>query len=99
MVFSTAIFARGNGSSVHVNGYTRSNGTYVQGHQRSAPNNSVDDNYSTKGNINPYTGIKGTKIYKNNYKPAYSNSLKNPKVAKSKKRTTRKVRKKRNRGV
>lgn len=47
--------------SVWVNGYTKSNGTYVQGHYRTAPNNTVNDNYSTKGNINPYTGKKGTK--------------------------------------
>lgn len=44
-----------------VNGYTRSNGTYVQGHYRSSPNNTVNDNYSTKGNRNPYTGTYGTK--------------------------------------
>ncbi len=47
--------------SVWVNGYTKSNGTYVQSHYRTAPNNTVNDNYSTKGNINPYTGKKGTK--------------------------------------
>lgn len=44
-----------------VNGYTRSNGTYVQGHYRSSPNGTVNDNWSTKGNTNPYTGKAGTK--------------------------------------
>ncbi|MEK1925050.1 MAG: hypothetical protein AAAB11_06330 [Rhizobium giardinii] len=51
-------------SSAHagfVNGYTRSNGTYVQPHYRSAPNGSRYDNYSTSGNVNPYTGQAGTR--------------------------------------
>lgn len=46
---------------VHVRGYTKKNGTYVQPHHRTAPNNSRFDNYSTKGNVNPYTGKEGTK--------------------------------------
>ena len=44
-----------------VNGYYRSDGTYVQGHYRSDPDNTTDNNWSTKGNTNPYTGKKGTK--------------------------------------
>lgn len=47
-------------AAVHVKGYYRSNGTYVQPHYRSSPNSTVLDNYSTKGNINPYTGKEGT---------------------------------------
>lgn len=47
-------------AAVHVKGYYRSNGTYVQPHYRSSPNGTVLDNYSTKGNINPYTGKEGT---------------------------------------
>lgn len=43
-----------------VNGYYRQNGTYVMPHQRTAPNNNVYDNYSTKGNVNPYNGNVGT---------------------------------------
>jgi len=43
----------------HVSGYTRKDGTYVQPHYRSDPNSSKFDNYSTKGNTNPYTGEKG----------------------------------------
>lgn len=42
-----------------VNGYTRSNGTYVQGHHRSAPDGNRFNNYSTQGNVNPYTGQAG----------------------------------------
>lgn len=45
---------------VSVRGYYRSNGTYVQPHQRTAPNYTRNDNYSTVGNTNPYTGKAGT---------------------------------------
>lgn len=45
----------------YVNGYTRSDGTYVQGHFRSSPNSYRYDNYSTRGNTNPYTGERGTR--------------------------------------
>ncbi len=50
-----------NSSDIYVNGYFRKDGTYVSGHYRSAPNNSFYDNYSTKGNINPYTLREGWK--------------------------------------
>ncbi|MFH0702282.1 MAG: hypothetical protein V2B14_01925 [bacterium] len=45
----------------HVKGYYRSDGTYVQSYTRSKPNHTTLDNYSTRGNINPYTGSYGTK--------------------------------------
>ncbi len=56
----TSLFAQVNQNKVWVNGYYKSNGTYVKGHYRTAPNNSNRDNYSTKPNINPHTGEKGT---------------------------------------
>lgn len=43
-----------------VRGYTKKNGTYVAPHYKSSPNKSKFDNYSTKGNINPFNGKKGT---------------------------------------
>lgn len=46
--------------AVRVKGYFRKDGTYVAPHVRSAPNASRLDNYSTKGNVNPYTGKTGT---------------------------------------
>lgn len=55
MVASVPAFAQ-----VHVRGYYRSNGTYVQPHYRSSPNHTKLDNYSTRGNVNPYTGKLGT---------------------------------------
>lgn len=47
-------------ADTHVKGYTKKNGTYVAPHVRSSPNGTKSDNYSTKGNVNPYTGKKGT---------------------------------------
>jgi len=37
------------------------NTQYVQPHYRSSPNNTKSDNWSTYGNVNPYTGKVGTK--------------------------------------
>ncbi len=46
---------------VPVDGYTKKDGTYVEPYYRTPPNDTKEDNYSTKGNTNPYTGEKGTK--------------------------------------
>lgn len=56
ILISTVAFA----GSQHVRGYTRQDGTYVAPYTRSAPDNSYNNNYSTKGNSNPYTGQEGT---------------------------------------
>ncbi len=48
-------------ADVYVHGYYRSNGTYVQPYYRSDPNGTTLDNWSTKGNMNPYTGEPGYK--------------------------------------
>lgn len=48
-------------NSTSVRGYTRSNGTYVAPARRSMPDNSINNNWTTKGNYNPYTGSAGTK--------------------------------------
>lgn len=45
----------------YVNGYTRKDGTHVQGHYRTRPDSNPYNNYSTEGNVNPYTGKSGTK--------------------------------------
>lgn len=61
--------------SVHVNGYYRSNGTYVAPHYRSSPDGNFNNNWSTKGNINPYTGKEGTKtINSSSLSPSYDGS-------------------------
>ena len=60
LIFSLSLTAY---ADVWVNGYTRSNGTYVSGHYRSDPNSTVTDNYSFYGNRNPYTGTIDTNRY------------------------------------
>lgn len=44
----------------YVSPYLRSDGTLVQGHYRSSADDSHNNNYSTRGNTNPYTGERGT---------------------------------------
>lgn len=66
------IFADTVDAASRVRGYYKRNGTYVQPHYRSSPNRSTFDNWSTKGNINPYTGKYGTKSpFKSSYKWRY----------------------------
>lgn len=64
----TPALARGGGGGGHssggshsVSGYTRSNGTYVAPSHATNPNGSKSDNWSSRGNVNPYTGQAGTK--------------------------------------
>ncbi len=46
--------------TVSVKGYYKpSTGSYVYPSYRTSPNKSLFDNYSTKGNYNPYTGKMG----------------------------------------
>lgn len=56
----TVVIASGASAQVSVNGYTKKDGTYVAPHQRTAPDSTTQNNYSTKGNVNPYTGKEGT---------------------------------------
>jgi hypothetical protein len=51
----------GAGGTVTVRGYTKSNGTYVAPHVRTAPDSTPNNNWTTKPNVNPYTGKEGTK--------------------------------------
>lgn len=48
-------------SSHSVRGYTRADGTYVAPHMQTNPNSTRLDNWSTRGNVNPYTGREGTR--------------------------------------
>lgn len=64
LAISTSIVA----ADEFVNGYYRSNGTYVQPHHRTAPDHSTINNYGTQGNANPYTGQQG---HVNPYAPSY----------------------------
>lgn len=59
---SSSSYSTGTNSSVrYQSGYTRSDGTYVQGHYKTNSNSSNHDNFSTRGNSNPYTGSTGTR--------------------------------------
>lgn len=57
-VFSVSVAFAGD---VYVRGYYRKDGTYVQPHYRSAPDGNASNNWSTRGNVNPYTGQPGTR--------------------------------------
>lgn len=47
-------------AQTRVRGYVKRDGTYVAPHVRSSPNRTTFDNYSTRPNVNPYTGEPGT---------------------------------------
>jgi hypothetical protein len=57
----------------YVSGYVRPNGTYVTPYYRTSPNSTVRDNYSYKGNYNPYTGSTGTNYYRSSPSSSYYN--------------------------
>ena len=61
--------------SEYVNGYYRKDGTYVNGYHRTEKNDTVRDNYSHKGNYNPYTNKYGTHKDTNNRTSEYYNGL------------------------
>ena len=43
------------------NGYIDRNGMFHPGHYQTNPNNNPWDNWSTRGNYNPFTGKPGTR--------------------------------------
>ena len=55
----------------YVSGYYKSNGTYVNSYYRSDRNNTVTDNYSYYGNVNPYTYETGSNYYANSLSSEY----------------------------
>ncbi len=61
LLLSTSFAVAQTAPPVHVRATTTKNGEYRQEHERTAPNKTDRDNYSTKGNTNPYTGKAGTK--------------------------------------
>ena len=50
-------------ADVFVPGYLKGNGTYVQPHYRSDPDGIRSNNWSYRGNRNPYTGKIGRRSY------------------------------------
>jgi hypothetical protein len=73
LLFCGIASAQVNPNSTYVNGHYRSNGTYVNGYYKTTPNNTINDNYSTYPNYNPYTGQQGTRQPTYSY-PSNSNS-------------------------
>ena len=69
--FSPFVHSQVNPQNHYVEGYTKKNGTYVEGHYQTDPNNTINDNYSTYPNVNPYTGKQGT-ISPDYYTPTYT---------------------------
>ena len=49
------------GKTTFTRGYVKKNGTYVAPAAKTTPNKTKLDNWSTKGNANPFTGKAGTK--------------------------------------
>lgn len=49
-------------SAQYIPGYFRADGTYVQGYYRTVPDNNQHNNYSARGNVNPYTGQPGYRV-------------------------------------
>lgn len=72
LVLVTTATSQVNSNNHYVNGYHRRDGTYVKGHYRTNRNHTNRDNYSTKPNVNPYTGKKGYIEPDNNYLPSYN---------------------------
>lgn len=60
IAFVLCFVAVGASAQTYVQPHTRKDGTFVEGHWRSAPNQTRLDNYSTQGNSNPFTGQQGT---------------------------------------
>jgi len=44
---------------IYIDSYTKKDGTVVKGYYRSLPDKNKRNNWTTKGNINPFTGKKG----------------------------------------
>jgi hypothetical protein len=56
----------------YTRGYTRKDGTYVQPHHSTPDNQNRYDNYSARGNTNPYTGERGSQRHEFTNPPAYN---------------------------
>ena len=64
VALSTLLLTQATFAYKYTSGYIKKSGTYVGGHYKTDSNSYKGDNFSTKGNINSFTGKKG---YKNAY--------------------------------
>jgi hypothetical protein len=76
-------FSQTNPKSRAQKGYNKKGGTYVQQHNKTQPNRTNVDNYSTKPNVNPYTGKQGSRAQ--DYSPNASQYGKGKIIQKGKK--------------
>lgn len=51
----------GKAASTSVRAHVTKQGVYVPQHQRTTPDKTINNNWSTKPNTNPYTGKEGSK--------------------------------------
>jgi hypothetical protein len=59
------LYGTGSNPNSHtISPYTTQSGTYHPPAQATNPNPAQSDNYSTRGNVNPYTGAIGTRTPK-----------------------------------
>ncbi len=72
VILAGPAFAQG---STTVRGHVRADGVYVAPHERTNPNSTKLDNWSTQGNWNPNTGKAGTV---DPYRPSTSNPFGTP---------------------
>ena len=63
LTISAFSFTASSYGNVWVNGHYKSSGSYVQPHYRSSPDSSIYNNWSYRGNTNPYTGKRGYRSY------------------------------------
>lgn len=71
---STAAFAA---SAHQVKGHTKKDGTYVQPHRQTNPDQRRNNNYSSQGNFNPSTGKQGKQRNEYSNPPQYNDSYNN----------------------
>jgi hypothetical protein len=60
VLFLGAFVNNAQAKTIRSKGYFKSSGKYVMPYFKTSPNRTKFDNYSTKGNYNPFTGKKGT---------------------------------------
>ena len=82
-IIALSLLSFGAAADVWVKGYTTKNGTRVQGHYRSNPDKSYNNNWSTRANKNPHTGKVGEN------RPLNDQELREKKARDAKRRTNR----------
>lgn len=58
-LLSNTVQSQTSPNHIWIEGYTRNDGTFVRGHYKTKSNSTTNDNFTTYGNINPYTQEPG----------------------------------------